>query len=133
VAALTLVVDAVALASFNEERSGYALAARAAQVAGERPLVLFRVGEGDMGQFAFALKRRLPVAWMDSGLRRMAGHGPAVVLSEKEIFEDAVRTGVLSPETLARLRPIEEGVANEDVFLILDWAPASGGSPEELR
>jgi len=122
-AALTLGVDAVVLARRNRESSGYALAARAAELAKDRPLVLFRVGEGDVGQFAFALRRRLPNAWMEPKLRQVAGEGPAIVLAEKSIFEDAVRAGDLSAGTVAGLRPIEEGVAHEDVYVLLEWSP----------
>ena len=82
-AALTLFADAVVLARGNARNSGYAMAARAAEAAGARPLVLFRVGEGDIGQFAFALRRRLPVAWTEDSLRAMLGEGPSILLVEE--------------------------------------------------
>ena len=89
--------------------------ARAASVKGRRAI-------------PFALRRRLPHAWMEPKLRQVAGDGPAVVLAEKSVFEAAVRAGDLSPEAVARLRPLEEGVANEDEYLLLEWTPPAAAA-----
>jgi 4-amino-4-deoxy-L-arabinose transferase-like glycosyltransferase len=128
-AALALGADAVVLAGANRERSGYALAARAVEVAKGRPLVLYRVGEGDIGQFAFALRRRLPVAWTEERLRALLSGGEGVVLTEDVVLERAIRRGDLSGECASSLRRIEEGVANGDRYLLLEWS--GGGDPPE--
>jgi len=120
-AALGLVLDAFALSRFNRERSGRVLAARAAELAGRDPLILFRVGEGDVGQFAFPLRRRLPLAWSEPRLLRLLGPGRAVVLCDRRVFEEAAGNGDLSSGLLASLRRLEEGIANEESYLLLEW------------
>ncbi len=121
-AVLSLAVDATVLTRMNGKGSGRALAARAVELAAGRPLVLFRVGEGDIGQFTFALRTRLPVAWNEATLRRKLGPGTAIVLVETRDLERAIRAAALSEDCLNRLRPVEEGVAGKDhPFVLLAW------------
>ena len=70
-------------------------------------------------------------------IEEMLGDSPAVVLTEKEVYESAARDGELSPGLLASLRRLEEGSANHDVYLLLEWPgtsdPSSPPAPPELR
>jgi 4-amino-4-deoxy-L-arabinose transferase-like glycosyltransferase len=115
---------ALTLPRGDSRESGRALAVRLGETAGDRPLVAFRVGEGEIGQFAFALRRRLPWAWNEEGLRRAAGDGPAVVFGEQKDVDAAAREGKLSPGALLALHPIGEGAVGRHVFRIYEWRPA---------
>jgi 4-amino-4-deoxy-L-arabinose transferase-like glycosyltransferase len=134
---LAVAWDSFAVASRNEARSGYALAARLKEIAGDRPLVPFRVGEGEMGQFAFALRRKLPWVWEEKALRQAAGPGSAIVFGEpryieeaKKEYEDSLgvpeggkrKTG-LSPDATRALQPLGSGIANGHEFQIYEWKP----------
>ena len=122
-ACVAAMADAFLLPRWNATRSGYALAAHLRELAGDRPLVPFRVGEGDIGQFTFALRRKLPWAWNEEALRRAAGPGTAVVFAEQRNVDEAARTGKLSAAALLALHPIGEGVADEHDFRIYEWRP----------
>jgi 4-amino-4-deoxy-L-arabinose transferase-like glycosyltransferase len=131
-AVLAIAFDAAVLVRSNGGGSGRDLSARAVALAAGRRLVLFQVGEGDIGQFTYALRTRLPVAWNEAALRAKAGPGTAVVLAEKRILERAIARGTLSADAVRRLVPIEEGIAGGDhVFVLLAWDgtrdPATGG------
>jgi 4-amino-4-deoxy-L-arabinose transferase-like glycosyltransferase len=131
-AVLAITFDAAVLTRKNGSGSGRDLAARAVALSKDRPLVLWQVGEGDIGQFTYALRTRLPVAWDEAALRAKAGPGAAVVLTEKRDLDRAIAKGALSADAQKRLRPIEEGFAGGDhVFVLLAWDgtrdPATGG------
>jgi len=65
----------------TESESAAPLARKAADLAGDRPLVLFRMGQGDVGQFCFPLRRILPVARDLEDLLRITGGRPVAVLA----------------------------------------------------
>jgi 4-amino-4-deoxy-L-arabinose transferase-like glycosyltransferase len=81
-------VCAVGLAAFavlvvgpeTEAESAAPFARRAAAAAGARPLVLYRLGQGYVGQFCFPLRRVIPVAKDLDDLRRIAGGKPVALL-----------------------------------------------------
>jgi 4-amino-4-deoxy-L-arabinose transferase-like glycosyltransferase len=134
-AVLALAYDAAVAPRWNSEHSGRALAIRAAELSRGRPLVLFRVGEGKIGQFTFAMRTRLPVVWTEPDLLRRLGAGPAVLLAERRHFDGAVKDGSLSAGTAARLRLLEEGLSDGGrVFVLLAWdGPAEATIPGEPR
>ncbi len=82
-------VSAVAVAGWavlvrgpeTESESAAPFARRAEEAAGDRPLLLFRMGQGDVGQFCFPLRRTFPVARDLEDLRRLAAGRPVAVLA----------------------------------------------------
>ncbi len=113
--------DAFVESRSNAVESGRVLAARAAEVAGARPLVLFRVGKGDVGLFAFPLRRTLPSAWNEEQLRERAAGRPVVVVAERRQVEESLREGRISPALAAALRPLEDGVAGLTTYTLYAW------------
>ncbi len=107
----------------NATASGYALSARIGELAAGRPVLPFRVSEGEIGQFAYAMDRTLPWIWEEKGLRREAAGGPVVVFCRVKNLEEAVASGALSAGAAAALRPIGSGVADGDEYRIYEWQP----------
>jgi len=64
----------------TEAASAAPFARKAAAAAGARPLVLYRQGQGEVGQFCFPLRRVLPVAKDLDDLRRIAAGKPVALL-----------------------------------------------------
>jgi 4-amino-4-deoxy-L-arabinose transferase-like glycosyltransferase len=124
--ALALAWDAGVASRRNAVESGHVVAARAAAAAGSEPLVLYRVGEGDIGHFTFALRRKLPVAFDERSLRQKLGDGRAVLLVEQEHWERALATGEISPEFAGSLAPLGGGMADGHVYSLFRF---EGGGP----
>lgn len=118
-AVAALAVDAFVLPRTNATASGYAVAAQAEALSAGRPIVLYRVGEGDVGQFTFALRRRLPSAANAEQLAVVCGEGSAVVLAADDVIEASGPAGRRA--ALSRLRPLGRGTANEEVWGIWEW------------
>ncbi len=119
-AAATLAWDVLVEGPAEAAESGRPLALRAATVAGRQPLVLFRTGKGDVGQFLFPLERTLPVAWNTAQLREILGDGPAVLLAETGDVEKALSEGRLAAADVARWRAVEDGRAANTAYTL--WA-----------
>jgi len=124
VAAGSVAFDAWIAPRENATASGRVLAERAVAVAGDRPLVLFRVGQGDLGQFLFPLRRTLPAAWDESELRAAAAGRPVLVLAERSKVDEARAEGPsrgLSAAAADALRPVESGVAGGTEYTLWEW------------
>ncbi len=119
-----LATDLVRARMEDPGEAGRAFVAEADRVAAGRPLVLFRVGEGDQGQFTFPLRRTIPVAWNEAQLREAAGGRPVVVLAEPRKLEQAVREWPekgISPALRATLRRVGDGVAGGTPYDLYEW------------
>ena len=124
-AALATAADAFVLSRRNATASGYAVAAHADALAAGRPLVLYGAGEGDVGQFAFALRRKPTVAWNARRLAAACGDRAAVVLGARDVMESAGR-GRRDDKGPPQLRMLGTGIANEDEYGIYEWPPRDG-------
>ncbi len=119
----TVGYDALLAPRTNAAASGHALAARIESLAAGRPVLPFRVSEGEIGQFAYALRRTLPWVWEEKGLRREAGGRTVVVFCRERRLREAAAAGAISAGAVAALRPIGSGVAGGDEYRIYEWRP----------
>lgn len=118
--AATLAGEVLWVAPRSDAEWGGPVAAEFDRAAAGRPVVFFRMGEGDIGQFCFPLRRTIPVAWDEEDLRRVSDGKPVVIVVEKGVPEastredpDKGRRRRLSPDLLARWTLLGEHTASE--------------------